>query len=52
MLKEVQLTHGIGVRTARNTLRPSIKDSLQDLVLTFVINANQKKKKENVKHSI
>jgi hypothetical protein len=51
MLKEVQLTHGIGVRIAHNILRLSIKDALIDQVLTFVTNANQRKKKGHVGHT-
>jgi hypothetical protein len=50
MLKGTQPTHGIGVRIARNTLRPYIRDRLADLVLTSVTNANQKKTKANAQH--
>jgi len=52
MLGEVQLIHGIGVRIAHNTLRPSTKEPLADLVLTSVINANRRNKTGNAQHSL
>ena len=50
MLKEVQLTHGIGVRIAHNTPRLFIKDALIDQVLTFVTNANRRKMIKHAQH--
>ncbi|MCJ7634633.1 hypothetical protein MUP77_19855 [Candidatus Bathyarchaeota archaeon] len=50
MLKDMQLTHGIGVRIAHSTLRLLTKDVLIDQVLTFVTNVKQKKPTEHVPH--
>jgi hypothetical protein len=50
MLKDMKLTHGIGVRIAHSTPRLFPKDVLIDQVLTFVTNVKQKKPTKRVPH--
>ena len=50
MLKEANLTGGIGVRIAPNIPCTSTKDALIDLILTSVTSAKQKKKTKTAQH--
>jgi len=50
MLKEAQVTRGIGVGIARSTQCISTKDALIDRVLTFAANAKQKKTTKTAQH--